>query len=972
MVKRMRCKFIVLIMIGILAGKTIVAAQISEGVPLREKFSGFTGSTLVDEYTNIGDIPYYSKTLEVYEQYGYESAQSSQAVDLRSIRDPEGVPIALTSFAERQGVFQWRDTPYVEFDIHIKEAGLYELEIEYYMLQSSSNTGIRSIQINGEAPFMEANNLFFPRMFKDAAEPIINSIGDETRPSQVEIPRWRTIRLMDATGMANQPFRFYFSKGSHQIRLEYIEEPMAISSIRLVEPYNPPAYTEMKAEYEAQGYKEASRSIYFEAESAAVEKSDPTLRRESDGDPSVSPRSMADRKLNTIGGYRWRRGNQSITWEFVVPEDGLYKIGVRNIQLWNDGLPSYRQIAVDGQVPFLELVEYRFPYSTSWTLTELHSEEGEVFQFYLTEGKHTLTMTVKYGPLITVIESLNEDNLLLSKMLMDIIKITGSNPDPNYDYDFFKRIPTLQEDMQKLAESLQRKHDYIKAMSEKNTSMAANFLTIKKQLEQMIKNPYSIAKRINDLNTAQSSLGDWYLQLQSQPLMIDYFQVGPSGETWKNEKASLFQRLRTAMANFWVSFVKDYDNVGSILEDTTDVKETIDVWIARGAEWAEIIKEMADESFTPNTGIMVNINVLPASQLTAGSVNALMLAITSGRAPDVALGVDVNSPVEFAIRDAVYDLSVMDGFEEVSNRFLDGVMIPFAYNGGIYALPETMDFNVMFYRKDIISDLGIPLPDTREELYNYVLPLLYQNGFEYNYPQDFTQMLFQHGGEFYTEDGLRSALDTPEAYRAFLEYTEMYTNYGVPVVANLYNRMRTGEMPLGIGNFNIYMQLSVAAPELAGKWGIAPLPGMKKDGVVDRSAGRLTGQADVILKQSQKPEASWAFLKWWSSTPVQVVFAREVEALMGAEARWNTANVEAFRSLSWKETDMRVLEEQWKWAKETPVVLGGYFSMRHINNAWTSVVMDNKNVRDSLEAAVKEINKELRMKQEEYGIFAED
>jgi ABC-type glycerol-3-phosphate transport system substrate-binding protein len=241
---------------------------------------------------------------------------------------------------------------------------------------------------------------------------------------------------------------------------------------------------------------------------------------------------------------------------------------------------------------------------------------------------------------------------------------------------------------------------------------------------------------------------------------------------------------------------------------------------------------------------------------------------------------------------------------------------------------------------------------------------------QFYYPADFTQFIFQHGGDYYTPDGKNSALDKPEAFRAFQEYTELYTSYGIPVSANFFNRMRSGEMPIGIGGYNLYMQLSVAAPELAGKWGIAPLPGLKKaDGTVDRSNGALAGGCDIIMKQTKFPEESWEFLKWWSSTPVQTKFARELEALVGAEARWNTANVEAFTSLSWKQEDIKVIKEQWKWAKETSVVLGGYFTGRYLSNAWNSVVISGANLRDSLENAVKEINRELRMKQEEYGVY---
>ena len=449
--------------------------------------------------------------------------------------------------------------------------------------------------------------------------------------------------------------------------------------------------------------------------------------------------------------------------------------------------------------------------------------------------------------------------------------------------------------------------------------------------------------------------------------------MGPTSEKWVSKTSNFFQRLAVTFKQFISSFSKDYDNVGGVLSDDVVVTDTINVWIARGTEWAEVIKEMADEDFTPKTGIAINVNVLPASQLNAGNVNAIMLSITSGKAPDVALGVDITSPVEFAIRDQVYDLSEMEGFEEVKDRFVSATLTPYEYRGGIYALPETMNFNVMYYRKDLLSKYGIDLPNTWEDMYNYVLPALYQEGLQFYFARDFTQFLYQNGGSFYTEDGLKSALDTPEAYLAFKEYTELFTNYGVPETANFYQYFRSGIMPLGVGDFNMYMQLSVAAPEIAGKWGIVPLPGhLTADGQIDRTAGGITEKGDIIMKQSTKPKQSWEFLKWWSSAEVQTRFAKEVEAMIGAEARWNTANKEAFLSLSWNSDDIKTLEEEWRWAREIPTVLGGYMTTRHLTNAWTSVVISGMDIREAMERAVKDINRELVMKQEEYGVISKD
>ena len=96
-----------------------------------------------------------------------------------------------------------------------------------------------------------------------------------------------------------------------------------------------------------------------------------------------------------------------------------------------------------------------------------------------------------------------------------------------------------------------------------------------------------------------------------------------------------------------------------------------------------------------------------------------------------------------------------------------------------------------------------------------------------------------------------------------------------------------------------------------------------------------------------------------------------MEALVGVEARWNTANVNAFMSLDWNKGDLEVIQEQWKWAQETPVVLGGYYTGRYVTNAFTDVVVAGiLSPRDALENAVKEINRELRNKQDEYNVKA--
>ncbi len=946
---------------------SLSSAFAAEGQPLKDKYTEFEGRDIDWKYSVGEDVLNYSELKKTFNSHDLAAKEIN--VDLNTISNISG-KVKPEVYEGKKAVLNDLDSEYIEFEISVPRDAVYGFEIDYHMLGTDSDSAKRNLFIDDEYPFSEASNLIFYRYFCDEGEPILNSIGDETRPKQKEVKGWRTQGLKDTTGISSEDYKLFLTQGTHKVKFVVSRGDMYISAIRFTVPEVIKTYAEVEAEYKEKGYKNVDcERITFQAESTAIEKNATTLRRENDGDPLVEPASGTSRKLNVIGGSRWRYGNQSITWEFDVPEDGLYKIGLYFKQTWNDGLPSYRQISIDGKVPFEELNAYKFEYTSKWRLEQLGPEDGDPYRFYLTKGKHTITMTVKMGSFGPILESLKEDISILSDMILNITMIAGSSPDPNYDYGFFEKIPDLEEKLNCLIDSLQFKYELANGMSSKTSAMANNFLAVQEDIKAMVEDPFIIAKRFSALQDNQTKLSEYYQSIQYLMLVIDEFYVGNPDEKWKSTSSNFFQRVGVTVKQFLLSFTKDYDNVGSVLSEDTVVTETIDVWIARNAEYAEIIKQLADESFTPDKGIAINVNVLPASQLDAGQVNAIMLAITSGKAPDVALGVDIKSPVEFAIRDQVYDLSEMDGFDEVKENFVEAIFTPYKYQGGVYAVPETMNFNVLFYRKDILSKIGVDLPDTWNDLYEYVLPALYQNGLEFYFGREFSQFLFQNGGEYYTEDGLKSGLDTPEAYQAFKEYTELFTNYGIDKTANFYQHFRSGTMPLGVADFNTYMQISAAAPELAGKWGIVSLPGhIDANGKVDRTAGAIAQNADIILKQSEKPDESWEFLKWWTSTETQTQFAKEVESLIGAEARWNTANKSAFASLSWSREDLAALNEEWEFAKEVPYVLGGYMTERHLTNAWTSVVMSGMDVREALEKAVKDINRELRMKQEEYGV----
>ena len=78
----------------------------------------------------------------------------------------------------------------------------------------------------------------------------------------------------------------------------------------------------------------------------------------------MSPVSNGDFRLNIFGGSKWKQGNQWVEWSFEVPADGWYQLTFKVLRSYNDGRSSYRQIAIDGEVPCDALLAYEFPHRT--------------------------------------------------------------------------------------------------------------------------------------------------------------------------------------------------------------------------------------------------------------------------------------------------------------------------------------------------------------------------------------------------------------------------------------------------------------------------------------------------------------------------------------------------------------------------------------------------------------------------------
>ena len=123
-----------------------------------------------------------------------------------------------------------------------------------------------------------------------------------------------------------------------------------------------------------------------------------------------------------------------------------------------------------------------------------------------------------------------------------------------------------------------------------------------------------------------------------------------------------------------------------------------------------------------------------------------------------------------------------------------------------------------------------------------------------------------------------------------------------------------------------------------------------------------------MLKDSEHKQSAWKFMKWWASSKIQAKYGLENEAIFGPAGRYATANVEAVEQLPWQVKDYKTLMEQWKWVKGIPEVPGGYFTGRHLDNAFRSVVISNEDPREAIDNYTRYINDEIKKKRKEFGL----
>ncbi len=865
--------------------------------------------------------------------------------------------------AERQEIMFEANGNEAQWKFDIQQSGVYQIGFTYKIPSNSNGEVVRSILINGKVPFLEAKRIIFERSFIDNGEITLDNLGNDILPMQIPSDKPCFKWANGADGYYSAPYMFYLEKGINTVSLSKVSGELAVKEITVKSVDKLSDYKQALSQYKEQKLSEVEDfSLCLQAETPSL-KSSSTLSAVSD---RTSPRLMDHKgeftdsintRLNILGGGRFSASGMWVEYNIDnIPQDGLYRLSFKAKQDATKATTVARKIYINGTLPYKQAECFEFGYSSDYENVVFGDASG-AYLVPLKKGRNTLRIESTLTAVAPYCSALENELQALGSIYRKFITVMGTNPDANRDYDIQKKLP---QEVKSLTDISMQLFNIKDALQEKfgSSNYTSIINTIALQLERMGNDPYIIPKNVQSLNSNISSLGGVVNSLQETDLDLDYIVISGSNTELPRAQANIIERIGFTFKNFIYSFSMDYNDLSS----GDEYESSIEVWFLGGREQAQVLKELVTSSFSETNKTSVTLKLVSVN-------NTLLQATLAGRGPDVALGITAADVMNYAYRKTLVELSSNGDFKAAAMAFPNAALTTLTGNGGVYGLPQTMSYPMLFYRADILDELKISVPKTWEEVYG-ILPILAQNNMTFGLPMpattntSFMSLLYQQGGSIYTDDLRQAKFYDETTIRVMRQWVKLHSSYALPISYDFVNRFAAGSMPLAIVDYSMYNNMCLYAPQMENQWSFTVIPGTEnEDGTINHAAS-VTVTAAIIFNSSNSQKAAWEFIKWWTSSEIQGVYGNNLENLLGKAGRYATANSQALEKLPWSQRFYDNLMAQREYTFGVPEVPGGYYTNRYLVNAFMESYSNGTDSRETLYEYNITVNEELSYQRE--------
>lgn len=680
----------------------------------------------------------------------------------------------------------------VELEIDVPQSAVYYMSFDYIGNSASILPVEAGIMVNDVYPFYEMRQQKLESQWTAKADKVYDSYGNEVVSMPDKVYDWQNKYVQDSTYRYTQPLGIELEQGKNTISITLNEGTLLLGNLFLTAKPQVPEYA---------GSQAAAGSGFIEIQAEDfLYRNDSAIHATCEFDPDLFPYQAGNRVMNTVDATSFGKGGQEVTYSFNAEQAGNYYIAFHYSQGDKADFPVFMNVKIDGKLPNTAFQNHTFAYEKKYEMYTMVDGDGNKISVPLEAGAHTISMQISMEPIRESLETIEKIMGQVNDLSLEVTKVAGTNKDKYRDFSLEAYIPGIGDTMRGWADALNQVMENARVYNPKKNKIAA-YASVKiaeNQLRSLAKKPDELIYRIDELATSTSSvnqhLANLIDSLNGNDFALDSIYL------YQEEAAKQLPKNKNIFTKMWLGIVRFFTSFGEQAYSSTNTNpEHLQVSVNRSRQHLEIMQLLINEQFTPQTGIEVDLSLMPDQ-------TKLVLANASGDSPDVATGVNYSIPFELGIRGALKDLTEFSDFADVAERYNAGLIMPYVIGDKIFALPETMNFQVMFYRKDILDKLGLEIPETLEDV-QAMLPDLQMRGLNFYYPTartvgmktflDTTPILFQSGGNLYDGAIDKAQLTSEENVEGFTTLTNLFTIYNLPKdVPNFYQHFGMGIIQL--------------------------------------------------------------------------------------------------------------------------------------------------------------------------------
>lgn len=325
--------------------------------------------------------------------------------------------------------------------------------------------------------------------------------------------------------------------------------------------------------------------------------------------------------------------------------------------------------------------------------------------------------------------------------------------------------------------------------------------------------------------------------------------------------------------------------LGACSDDSSDSdsasggKDTIKVWTMT-PELEDFVKEYEDES-----GVTVEVQAIPWDN----AHDKLLTAVASGDGPDV-LQIGTTWVSEFAEAGTFLDLSdYIDDYENFNpDNFYESAIETTQYNDQTIGIPWYVDTRLLFYRTDLLEEVGYPEgPETWDDAIDAATQLAARGDDQYGIEipqvdQQFPFMLaWEQGWNYEVGEGSANFEDP-----AFKKAVELHHSFFSEEIAQLtegkqlYQAFSDGSKPMFFSGPWEINSIKEQIPELDGKWDVHVMP------TAENNNSMIGGAHWTVFNNSEKVDQALDFINWMADPETQVKWFEQIKELPANTVAW--------------------------------------------------------------------------------------